>query len=60
MAGSLHFKRKAMNSILFLTLMVCAAGLVTAIIVYFDRDTDTDNNSGMMDSAEIIKALRDK
>jgi len=49
-----------MNSILFLTLMVCVAGLVTAIIVYFDRDTDTDNNSGMMDSAEIIKALGKK
>jgi len=38
--------------------MVCAAGLVTAIIVYFDRDTD--NNSGMMDSAEIVKALGKK
>jgi len=49
-----------MNSVIFLTLAACAAGLVTAIIVYFDRDPNTDNNSGMMDSAEIIKALGKK
>ena len=47
-----------MNSILFLTLMICAAGLVTAIIVYFDREPEPEER--ILDSAEIIKALKVK
>ena len=48
-----------MTDILIWTLVVLAAGLVTAIIMWADRRSDRPK-AHEMDSAEIVKAFRRK
>ena len=49
-------KEGTMKSILFLTIVICVAGLITAIMAW----PRSKPKSHEMDSAEILKVLRGK